>query len=406
MIRAHKHWKTIWRTLATAPNSQSMRHTAQTARTARTARKRTRPVNVPFRFQTGTVQTRERIIQPQVIYEDAYLLVVDKPCGMVSQPIDFYDLGSKQTTNPVFEKLIHSFSTGSLPLHENPVMYEKWKEKLIKSGVDILTYYKCLLKEIEQKSGNAFLSLVNRLDKPVSGVIIMGKRTKAVQRLMKEYRERKVEKEYLAVVEGELVGHGVVPAGTTSYASYWKAKSLNAKHNLVRTVGAKADEQGRGTHPDGELKWSAIHQFVVSSEQQQQKTSNSLGSDQYGIRTLVGVRCSTGGKHQIRRQLAYLGHPIVGDWLYGSVSRLTERGVNSSTRYMFSPEEKILLHASKVLIRHPMEEKESKPRREFIAPVPKNFLHGVTIDISSFHNRFYNIAEAERLAKNKQSSSR
>ena len=95
-----------------------------------------------------------------IIFEDNHLLVINKPAGALSQP------------------------DGS-------------------SAKDVLTFYKNYLKKRDKKPGNVFLGLVHRLDRPVGGVLVLAKTSKAAGRLSEQIRSRTVKKTYLVVVEGD-----------------------------------------------------------------------------------------------------------------------------------------------------------------------------------------------------------
>lgn len=141
------------------------------------------------------------------------------------------------------------------------------------------------LRERYHKSGNVFLGIVHRLDKPVSGVLLFARTSKAAARIAEQFREGTVEKVYWAVVEGEV-------AATAGSLEDWLRKNEAAGRVEVvepRTTGARQallHFTRRGMH-DG-LTW-------------------------------VEVRPQTGRTHQLRVQLAHHGHPIVGDAKYGSV---------------------------------------------------------------------------------------
>jgi 23S rRNA pseudouridine1911/1915/1917 synthase len=144
---------------------------------------------------------------------------------------------------------------------------------------------KAYLKERYVKPGNVFLGVVHRLDRPVSGVLLFARTSKAAARLSEQFREGTVEKVYWAVVEGDLEKS----AGTLED---WLLKNKQAGRVEVvepRTRGARQallHFQRRGGH--GGLTW-------------------------------VEVRPQTGRTHQLRVQLAHHGFPIYGDARYGSV---------------------------------------------------------------------------------------
>jgi 23S rRNA pseudouridine1911/1915/1917 synthase len=141
------------------------------------------------------------------------------------------------------------------------------------------------LKEKHHKPGNVFLGVVQRLDKPVSGVLLFARTSKAAARLAQQFREGTVEKIYWAVVEGE-VGRS---AGTLE--DWLKKERQQTRVELVepKTSGAR----------------QALLHFQRKNVHQ-------------GL-TWLEIRPQTGRRHQLRVQLAHHGHPIYGDAKYGSV---------------------------------------------------------------------------------------
>ena len=182
-----------------------------------------------------------------VLYTDNHLLVVVKPAGVLSQ----------------------ADRTGD---------------------DDLLTLGKHYIKQEFSKPGNVFLGLVHRLDRPVSGVIVFARTSKAAERLSRAFRDRTVEKRYVAVVEGRLAGQGE--------REDWLVK----ENERVSRVEA--------SHPGAKqaaLRWK------------------SLGNDE--DRSLVELDLVTGRPHQVRIQLAALGHPILGDLRYGAKNEFDGRNL-------------------------------------------------------------------------------
>ncbi len=144
---------------------------------------------------------------------------------------------------------------------------------------------KAYLKEKHQKPGNVFLGIVHRLDRPVSGVLLFARTSKAADRLAEQFRQGSVEKVYWAIVEGEVARS----AGTLE--DWLKKDRVAGRVEVVEPPTAGARQallhfQRRGEH--GGLTW-------------------------------LEVRPQTGRTHQLRVQLAHNGHPIFGDAKYGSV---------------------------------------------------------------------------------------
>jgi len=180
--------------------------------------------------------------------------------------------------------------------------------------VSLFQLAKAYLKEKYHKPGNVYLGLVHRLDRVTSGVVVLARTSKAASRLSKALREGQVEKFYLAVV------HGTPPKrGRAEDFLRWDARKRKA---YVSSSGKPAT-----------LEWLVL------------KSSSS--------QSLLLVKPLTGRKHQIRAQLAARGHPIVGDFKYGSRKKIAGgRG--------------ILLHAWHLYLPHP-----TKKETIFLeAPVP------------------------------------
>ena len=142
-----------------------------------------------------------------------------------------------------------------------------------------------------KKPGKVFLHAVHRLDKQVGGLVLFARTSKALSRLQQMMRERKIEKTYLALVEG-------VP----------KSKEKELEHYLVhgqyRSILSKPQEKG--------AKRAILHYKIIK---------------QMKGRALLEVKLITGRYHQIRSQLSAIGHPIVGDKKYGSKQSSNSVGI-------------------------------------------------------------------------------
>jgi len=164
---------------------------------------------------------------------------------------------------------------------------------------------KAYLKDRYQKPGNVFLGVVHRLDRPVSGVLLFARTSKAAARLSEQFREGSIEKVYWAVVEGEVKRN----AGTLEDWLRKKEESRRVEVVEPRAKGARQallHFQRRGAH--GDLTW-------------------------------LEIRPQTGRTHQLRVQLAHHEHPIYGDAKYGSI-------------HTFGPA--IALHARALTFLHPI----------------------------------------------------
>jgi 23S rRNA pseudouridine1911/1915/1917 synthase len=144
---------------------------------------------------------------------------------------------------------------------------------------------KAYLKEKYHKPGNVFVGIVHRLDKPVSGVLLFARTSKAASRLAQQFREGTVEKNYWAIVEGEM-------SQTAGTLEDWLYKDKNrGRVELVEPGDEGARQALLHYHR------RAVHDGL----------------------TWLEVRPQTGRTHQLRVQLAHHGHPIYGDAKYGAV---------------------------------------------------------------------------------------
>ncbi len=221
-----------------------------------------------------------------ILYEDNHLLAVVKPFGMPSQGDETGDLS-------------------------------------------ILDAGKLYLKEKYNKPGEVYLALLHRLDRPVGGVMVFAKTSKAAARLSAQFRDREINKEYLAITEQ-------VPAEAEGKLLHYLRKLPDK--NIVRAY----------------IK--PVHQS------QEARLSYRVLSTQ-GSRALVTVSLETGRRHQIRVQMAAIGCTIVGDVKYGKSD--------------FLPDKSIALFAWKLTVTHPITKEaltwnapwpDTSPWRSFTAP--------------------------------------
>jgi len=146
---------------------------------------------------------------------------------------------------------------------------------------DLLSLLKAYIKQRFDKPGEAYLGLVHRLDRPVSGVMAFARTSKAAGRLSEQFRESTPLKKYIAIVQGSVQGQGLC----TDY--------LLKENEKVRIVGSKYPKALYA-----ELSWQA--------------------RGESGGCSLLDIELKTGRPHQIRVQLASRGMPIVGDLRYSS----------------------------------------------------------------------------------------
>jgi 23S rRNA pseudouridine1911/1915/1917 synthase len=141
------------------------------------------------------------------------------------------------------------------------------------------------LKEKYGKPGNVYLGIVHRLDRPVSGVLLFARTSKAAARLAEQFRTGKVEKTYWAVVEGEV-------APSAGHLENWLRKDHLRSH--VEVVEPEAPGARKASL---HFEWKSYYEGL----------------------TWLEVRPRTGRTHQLRVQLAHVGHAIYGDAKYGSM---------------------------------------------------------------------------------------
>lgn len=214
---------------------------------------------------------------PEILYEDNHLLVVNKPSGILTQPS-----GTQQ------ENL----------------------EELCKLWI----------KEFYQKPGNVFLEAVHRLDKPVSGIVVFARTSKALSRLHSAMREQKLQKVYNAVVEG-------IPRPSEGILEHYLVH--DEYQSLVVTQGTL------------NAKLCRLHYRLLKHDEKD---------------ALMEITLETGRYHQIRAQLSASRHPIVGDFKYKS-------------RESYLPNA-IALHHAKLQFPHPT----LKKLIDIQAPLPEAML--------------------------------
>ena len=152
--------------------------------------------------------------------------------------------------------------------------------------LDMLTMVKKYLKEKYKKPGNVYLGLVHRLDRPVGGVVVFAKTSKAASRLSEQVREKHLQKKYYAVIIGNIENEGIL-----------KDKLLkDSKNNIV-----KVDPNGK----DSSLEYKIIAKKDGMS--------------------LVDINLITGRSHQIRVQFSSRNCPLYGDNKYNKNAKAGEQ---------------------------------------------------------------------------------
>jgi 23S rRNA pseudouridine1911/1915/1917 synthase len=237
--------------------------------------------NLPMKAgQDVTVELPEPIastVEPEalplpIVYQDADILVVDKPAGMVVHPAAGHASGT------LVNALLH---------HVDDL-----------SGI----------------GGEKRPGIVHRLDRGTSGLLVVAKHDAAHEELARQFHDREVEKEYLALVWGEVM------AG--------------------RRIDAPI-----GRDPGNRKKMSA------KARRSREAVSRIVRAEHFGrLLTLVQVAIHTGRTHQIRVHLSAIGHPVVGDSLYGGVHRRVPGDLHAVTHL-----ERPFLHSARLAFTHPID---------------------------------------------------
>ena len=196
-----------------------------------------------------------------IIYEDNHIIVVEKPVNMPSQ--------ADKT-----------------------------------SDVDMLTIIKRYLKEKYNKPGEVYLGLIHRLDRPVGGVMVFAKTSKAASRLSEQVRNKVFSKKYLVIVDGK----------------------LENEEGLLENYLLKNEKTNMSKVVDKEICKLVNVSSITELKELPKKIKNAKFATLYykvlyynkeTNLSLVEVDLKTGRHHQIRLQFANIGHSIYGDQKYG-----------------------------------------------------------------------------------------
>jgi 23S rRNA pseudouridine1911/1915/1917 synthase len=218
-----------------------------------------------------------------IVYEDSDLVVVDKPAGMVVHPAAGH-------------------AGGTL--------------------VNALLHY---ISDLSGVGGEKRPGIVHRLDRGTSGLMVVAKHDASHDELARQFHDREVEKEYVALV------WGTVHAG--------------------RRIDAPI-----GRDPVDRKKMSA------KARRSRAAVTRIVGAEHFGrALTLARVAIHTGRTHQIRVHLSAIGHPVVGDSLYGGIHRHVPGDLRAVSRL-----DRPFLHAARLAFKHPADSR----RLEFTSELP------------------------------------
>lgn len=215
----------------------------------------------------------------EILYEDNHIIIVNKAPGEIVQ-------GDKTGDKPLVEML------------------------------------KDFVRERDHKPGNVFMGVVHRLDRPVSGVVVFAKTSKALSRLNAMFASGDVHKTYWAITRNK-------PAEPEALLTHW-----------IRSVERNNKSYASETPVKDAKEARLAYKLIASSERYH----------------LLEVRLMTGRKHQIRVQMSSIGCPVKGDLKYGDKRS--------------NPDGSISLHARRINFIHPVSGKEI----DVTAPVPQDTL--------------------------------
>lgn len=231
----------------------------------------------------------------KIIYEDNHIIAVSKTCHEIVQ-------GDKTGDEPIPETL------------------------------------KRFIKDRDQKPGNVFLGVTHRLDRPTTGVVILAKTSKALERLNRMFANGDIHKTYWAIVARN---NDILPEADLTN---WLVR--NEKQNRSYAYDTKEEAEQHAPKGPGQkgAQEARLHYTVIST------------TDRY---MLLEVQLFTGRHHQIRCQLSHIGLPIKGDLKYGAPRSNPDGGIS--------------LHSRKANFIHPV----SKEDITIIAPPPQDALWSV-----------------------------
>ncbi len=222
----------------------------------------------------------------EILYDDADVVVVNKPAGLVVHP------GAGHASGTLVHALLHH------------------------------------VKDLSGIGGEQRPGIVHRLDKGTSGVMVVAKHDQAHQELARQFHDREVEKEYVALVWGVVHNRRRIdlPIGRDPvHREKVSTRARRARHAVTRVTWAR--------HLPGV--------------------------------TLIRVAIATGRTHQIRVHLAAIGHAIVGDSVYGGIHTRVQHDIRAVQRLT-----RPFLHAERLAFTHP----RSGERVSFEAPLPADLL--------------------------------
>lgn len=226
-----------------------------------------------------------------IVYQDRDIVVVDKPAGMVVHPAAGHASGT------LVNALLHH------------------------------------IDDLSGIGGEKRPGIVHRLDRGTSGLMVIAKHDAAHEELSRQFQDREIEKEYIALVWGEVM------AGRRIDAPIGRDPVNRKKMSAVKEAGGAGHAKARRSR-------EAVTRIV--------------GAEHFGrTLTLAYVAIHTGRTHQIRVHLSAIGHPVVGDSLYGGVHRRVAGDLRAVTHL-----DRPFLHAARLAFKHPIDGRRMEFRSE------------------------------------------
>jgi len=226
-----------------------------------------------------------------IIFEDESILIINKPAGLIVHP------GAGNSQHTLVNALLHHAPT---------------QAHLPRAGI------------------------IHRLDKDTTGLLVIAKTLKAHTLLIRQMQERSIQRQYLALVQGYVIGSSTLETGF-------------GRHGLNRHKMA-VKEQGK----------TAITHYQIHKH--------------YQDFTLLDIHLMTGRTHQIRVHMQYIHHPVAGDPLYGKLPKLHPETSDALKNYL-KQFKRQALHAIKLTLAHP----ETDAIMTFEAPIPADFAQLLTL---------------------------
>jgi len=274
----------------------------------------------------------------EIVYEDAHLLVVNKPPGLVVHPAPGHWTGT--LVNAI---LWHLQKNKSRQNSEFGIRNSESREQDISHST--------LHTPHLERAG-----IVHRLDKDTSGLLLIAKAALVHTALSKQLKVRRIKRSYVALIEG----HPAFDNGTVDAAIGRHTK--NRKEMTVRHLGGRMAVTHYRVLKRLTVEIMSLSQnseFGIRNSEWKSKTRDPKPETRNFVYSLLEVSLETGRTHQIRVHMAHLGHPILGDTTYGkrAPSFWQQLGINRQ-----------LLHAQQLSFEHPV----TKQQIKLSAPPPED----------------------------------